>query len=318
MPWIIGIDEAGYGPNLGPLVMSAVACRVPDRLATADLWQILQTAVRRPDDAKDERLLVADSKQVYSSARGLRALETGVLAALPPALNAVTLAPWLEKVLLAPTELAAETWYTGRSAVPLEADLAVCRAAAARLAQSCHENGVSLGRIRSVSVCPARFNAITEQSGSKGAVLGQGLTELLQDLRASLGKEEPLQFFIDKHGGRNTYAPLLQQAIPEGLVVARQETAARSLYRVLGINQDIRFTFQPRADSEHFSVALASMVSKYLREMLMLEFNQFWQSQVPGLAPTAGYPGDAPRFLEAIRPAFERLKLSENAVWRRK
>ena len=36
MPWIIGIDEAGYGPPLGPLVMTAVACRVPDGAADAD------------------------------------------------------------------------------------------------------------------------------------------------------------------------------------------------------------------------------------------------------------------------------------------
>src|SRR5437016_4219233 len=30
MPWLIGMDEAGYGPNLGPFVMSAVACKVPE------------------------------------------------------------------------------------------------------------------------------------------------------------------------------------------------------------------------------------------------------------------------------------------------
>src|ERR1700728_3969850 len=33
MAWVLGVDEAGYGPNLGPFVMSAVACRVPDALA---------------------------------------------------------------------------------------------------------------------------------------------------------------------------------------------------------------------------------------------------------------------------------------------
>jgi ribonuclease HII len=318
MPWIIGIDEAGYGPNLGPFVMSAVACRVPEQLAAADLWDVLRAAVRRPGDSRDERLLVADSKQVYSSARGLRALETGVLAALPLAPNATTLAHRLEGLALAPAELAAEPWYTGTTTVPLEADPATAATAAARLARAGHENGVSVARIRSTVVCPARFNAITDRAGSKGAVLGQGLVELLHDLRESLGKDEPASFFIDKHGGRNTYAPLLQQAIRDGLVVARRESAAQSVYSVLGSRHPVQFTFQPRADSEQFCVALASMVSKYLRELLMLEFNRFWQAQIPGLKPTAGYPGDAARFLEAIRPAFARLKLSEDVVWRRK
>jgi hypothetical protein len=55
-----------------------------------------------------------------------------------------------------------------------------------------------------------------------------------------------------------------------------------------------------------------------VREVLMLEFNHFWQEHVPGLKPTAGYPGDAARFLEAIRPTLDRLGLKESAVWRRK
>src|SRR5437879_3669799 len=82
MAWIIGIDEAGYGPNLGPLVMTAVACRVPDRAAGADLWQLLGSAVRSGREEDDGRLLVDDSKVVYSTVRGLLGLERGVLATL--------------------------------------------------------------------------------------------------------------------------------------------------------------------------------------------------------------------------------------------
>ena len=82
MAWIIGIDEAGYGPNLGPLVMTSVACQVPDEHADADLWQRLAGAVRRGRDRDDGRLVVDDSKVIHSSARGLAALEQQVLALL--------------------------------------------------------------------------------------------------------------------------------------------------------------------------------------------------------------------------------------------
>jgi ribonuclease HII len=321
MPWIIGIDEAGYGPNLGPLVMTSVACRVPEDLAGADLWQVLRDAVRRPAEADDGRLLVEDSKVVYSTTRGLEALETGVLATLPPAPARPDLSLGRYLGWLAPTaapELAAECWYRGRSPLPVAAEPAGCGSAAERFAEASGRGQVVWGPVRSVVVCPARFNGVLDRWGSKGAVLGEGLTELLRWNRAAVNGDEAMSFLIDKHGGRNTYAPMLQDALPDGMVLAQQESMARSAYTVLGTGRDIRLTFQPRADAEHFCVALASMVSKYVREVLMLEFNRFWQEHIPGLKPTAGYPGDAARFLEAIRPALGRLGLNESAVWRRK
>ena len=79
MPWVVGIDEAGYGPNLGPLVQAAVALRLPDGDPSG--WESLRPVVRRCGEKADGRLLIDDSKAVYTR-HGLAALERGVQAAL--------------------------------------------------------------------------------------------------------------------------------------------------------------------------------------------------------------------------------------------
>lgn len=314
MVWLIGIDEAGYGPNLGPFVMTAVACRVPDAAPCGDLWQRLADAVRRDGEADDGRLLVADSKVVYSPARGLAALEIAVLAAVGP--RPPTLADYIDR--LCPShhaELRREPWYTGATPLPVESSCPDCDLARERLAAACRDAGVVCELVGSIVVCPEQFNTLAERAGSKGAVLRHALAELI---RASWRLEGPLAFIIDKHGGRNSYAAQLQDAVPEGIVVAHQEGRAGSVYSVSGLRREVHFTFRPRADADHFSVALASMVSKYLREVLMREFNRFWQQHVPGLKPTAGYPGDAARFFAEIRPVLRRLGIAEETVWRRR
>jgi hypothetical protein len=320
MGWIVGIDEAGYGPNLGPFVMTSVACRVPEGPAAPDLWELLRPAVRRGgEEDADGRLLIDDSKVVYSTARGLLGLERGVLSTLwrgePSAAAALAhLVEWACPDDL--TDLAGESWYRGAHALPVRADPADLAACRARFDEACAAAGVSDWQARSVVLCPARFNALLAGE-KKGAVLAHGMTALLRWNRRLPGWG-PVSFFVDKHGGRNAYAAFIQHALPDGLVWTTEEGAGRSNYRVVGLGREVSLTFQPRADREHFCVALASMASKYLRELLMLEFNAFWQAQVPGLKPTAGYPGDALRFFETIRPAAERLGIPADALWRRK
>jgi ribonuclease HII len=313
MAWALGIDEAGYGPNLGPFVMSAVGCRLPE---AGDLWELLGPAVRRGGRA-DGRVLVDDSKVVYNSGKGLAGLERGVFTvfALPPLLLAELIGR------LCPTaaaELACEPWFTGTTALPVDADLAELIDLRPRFESACTAARIDCWWVRSVVVCPQRFNALVESAGSKGAVLADGFVQLLRAGIEATAGAEPLSVFVDKQGGRNTSAAQIQQALPAGMVLAVEERANRSLYRVGGLDRPMEVIFEPRADGQWLCVALASMVSKYLRELFMGEFNRFWQQHVPGLQPTAGYPGDAARFLEAIRPAAANLQLPEAAIWRQR
>ncbi|MHC5213685.1 MAG: hypothetical protein ACYSOO_03740, partial [Planctomycetota bacterium] len=66
MALLVGIDEAGYGPLLGPLVVSAVALEVPEGLLRADLWEVLAKAVSAQKRGLAGRLLIADSKKAYN------------------------------------------------------------------------------------------------------------------------------------------------------------------------------------------------------------------------------------------------------------
>jgi len=253
----------------------------------------------------------------------MQPLETSVLATLcrKPDKACLTLTHLLDRVCPqhAP-ELTPECWYLGSTSLPLWAIAEDTGPAAERFARACDEKQVEFALISSVVVCARRFNELTEQAGSKGAVLAHGLTELLHGNRrlGEMGDRESMAIFVDKHGGRNHYAALLQHALSDGMVVAEQESMARSVYRVLGLERELRLTFQPRADAEHFCVALASMISKYLRELFMHEYNRFWQTHLPTLKPTAGYPLDARRFFTAIRPVAERLGLTESSLWRQR
>jgi hypothetical protein len=314
MPWIVGIDEAGYGPNLGPFVMTSVACRVPERHKKANLWRLFKRATRRPEDPICSRLVVGDSKLVYSPDKGLAELERTVHAALAD--RAFTVAECV--MLLSPDchgALQEEVWYLGDTPLPVDAEYEACEQVAATFTHLCRGLDIVWGPIRSVVVCPTAFNAMLEQWGSKGAVLASSAIQLLQRLPP---EPDDILVCIDKHGGRNFYAGTLQPAFPDGLVMAREEGSDRSHYQTTDRGRSVDIVFQPRADAEHFCVALASMVSKYLREILMLEFNRFWQTRLPGLRATAGYPGDSLRYWEIIEPLAARLGLPADTLWRRK
>src|SRR6516164_7154679 len=170
MPWIVGIDEAGYGPNLGPFVMSLSAMHVPAEHANSDLWQLLDAAVCRMDDSANGRLIVDDSKAVYVPSDGLARLEQNLLPFVCECDTGMPLRDyWLQRCLTPFDELQSEPWFEDGMNVPLGEPFLVTPSREA-LAAACAAAGIQLGPLHSVAVFPRQFNNLVAKHDSKAAV----------------------------------------------------------------------------------------------------------------------------------------------------
>jgi hypothetical protein len=310
---VIGMDEAGYGPRLGPLVVTATVWEVPDDPRHVDLWDLLAEVVTRTPGRDEERLHLADSKLVYNPGKGLSSLERTVLAALGMCGHSPTRFRELWSWLAADDGFAGEgePWFDDGD-LPLPHACADAPAElAARWQRCCDRHGLRLKAIRSDVVLTERFNRLTRDCGTKGAALSSITFRLLREVWDPDDAAATL-VIADKHGGRNRYDELLDAVLDGQMIFRQQETAALSVYRV----GSTELRFQPQADATHLPVALASMVCKYVRELAMALFNRFWVSHIPELKPTAGYNNDASRFCEDIAEMQTRLGISSELLWR--
>ena len=315
MAILIGTDEAGYGPNFGPLVISATRWYVPDALFGADLYEVLADAVRR--EPCDPLVAIADSKTLYKPGGGLGRLERGVLAALEA--TGQTAPSWRQAwEIFAPTavhDLDSLPWYANfERPLPIDSEQATVQQASRLLSQALQTNGVELQRIESLAIFPDRFNRLVAEHGSKGGALSASTLELFDRLAAPC-EDATILVHCDKHGGRNRYGPLLQHQFPDSLIEVVHESRPSSVYCWGPSGRRFECRFVAKGES-FLPAALASMISKYLREMAMRAFNTFWIGHLPELKPTAGYPVDAARFRLQIRDVQAELGIADQVLWR--
>jgi hypothetical protein len=301
------------------LVITATVWHVDGDLPGADLYKRLRAVIcKSPSRSRSAaRLAIADSKALYNPGQGLGLLERAVLALLSLLDECPT--DWREIWHLLDADAALHLdqlpWHLGyESPLPWAADREDLVEIGGKLRRRFAAAGVRLVRIRSTAVFPERFNALTESCGNKAEALSQLTLGLVADALRHC-PQEPVLIVCDKHGGRNQYGRLLQMQFPDPLVEVHRESLAESMYRWGADGRRIEICF--RAGGESFlPAALASMVSKYLRELAMRAFNDFWCCRVPDLRPTAGYPLDARRFKAAITAAQAELGIDDRILWR--
>lgn len=337
---LAGVDENGYGPVLGPLVVSAAALSVPGGPGPDDCFRRLHS---RPWESLAGAGGVTDSKRFFGAGSGasLRRLEETVLAFflvqrgfLPP--DAASLAGEVminraEGIPLPCTGGAGRGYCLESlgSGFPGGADLARVGETAGTISRLSREAGISWKPARCLVFCPALFPGtagarrpgapawLARSSNKSDLVARAGVRLALSRAGEDNGGREPLCAVLGKVGGLGRYGPHLEAVNPGSSWRAMSEGAACSHYAFYGAPGADLFWLRG-AEAASFAVSLASLFGKYLREVFMGGINRFFEPSVPGLPRASGYRDPVTRrFIAGTRQARKRAGIPDECFFRR-
>ena len=353
--FIMGVDEAGLGPNLGPLVIASSVWSCERGVDHNRLQEMLEPSFQAKKLARSGPhvfIPLGDSKQLYQSGMTTDSLAVAVVTLLRLAMENQN--PLMEKSLRkigTEDESLDESLRAGQKftidsyddVMGLTGALeSVSDEARATLPWYCDGEKDAIGevivdsewdKVAAQGLCEARvgfhgmkakmideiqFNQQLLKQGGKGKLLSVSSLELVREVLAMLPlcAGDELEIYCDRHGGRQRYHELLSVIFPEYFFWIEKESPQESIYSTKQDDIAIRIRFTVGGDS-HPPTALASMLAKWLREICMTRFNRFWLDRFPEVKPTAGYPVDAKRFVEELVCRGAEDLLSRELWWRK-
>lgn len=290
----IGVDENGLGPKLGPMLVTAVLARVTGKGA-----EVLKSG---PKGSLAERL--GDSKAMVSygdialAEAWARAIveRTGGRAESPDALSyALSLDD--QKTLHAPCPQGVfpQCWSAkGEAFVASDELVGTIRKDLDKLSKK----GVEIVAVRSKILCPKLLNDGLSAGKNRFVMDLHAMEELVLALQRMAGAE--VKAVCGKVGGFGKYGKAFG---PLGgrMHTILEESRAVSAYHFPGLGE---MAFVRDADASDMLVSVASLVGKWLRELLMARIVRHWQAIVPGLGGASGYHDPVTAaFVKATEPA---------------
>jgi ribonuclease HII len=303
---VIGVDENGLGPQLGPLVATAVALETP-RYA------------RRALCTRGLTLGLTDSKAI-GGFRRMRFIESVALALLkgggatvPASADGLLHRVWPDshhrlRTCCPDDRTAQQCWAVDLALPAFDGDVSYGEELLERLTG---RTSLRIVDVQSRVACAGVLNAKLAAGTSK---LTADL-ELFEDLIASAQDRHgaPMLAICGMIGGIRDYASRLSRFEPARVqpLVGRR---GQRRYMVEGVGE---VRFEVGADARHLPVALASVVGKYVREICMRRIGEFYRIGNPALELVSGYhdPVTA-RFIEASEPSRRRLGIAHDCFRR--
>lgn len=281
-----GIDEAALGPILGPYCCALASFKVSDNRELFDIFSELNN------------VKICDSKKLYTSGKSIKQLENTALSFYScffqrkpdnvynllnhllrdkKQLQELQNIPWFKNLKILKLPIVCESNEVEQNSEVLRIFLL--------------KKKLELTVLKVDVVSAERFNNLLSRGFNKSQCCQKILTPLLQ-----CSQTEQSRLTVDRQGGRRYYGEWLIDIFPGTSISINRETHDLSSYNI----SDSTIQFQVKGDDKYLETALASIFSKYIRELMMISFNKYWNSQFPQIMRTAGYPQDGKRFVKEL------------------
>jgi ribonuclease HII len=306
----VGIDENGLGPRLGPLIVTAVHARTEGgghRLVARPPRGDLAT---RLGDSKalvsfgDVALGEAWARAVLAIVRGRR-METPDELVMSMSVDSPDA---LQR--RCPEHHVDQCW--SRRGEQFTADEELVADVSTDLAKLTRKGVMVLG-VQVAIVCAERLNDAVSRGLSRFAVDLHAMERLALSVRDKV--DEDLEVTCGKVGGYDRYGSAFGP-LAGRLHTPISEGRARSEYRVLGLGT---ISFVRDADAGHLLVCMASLIGKWVREVLMARVTRFHRAYDPSLPEASGYHDPVTtRFVDSSALARRSRNISDACFERRR
>ncbi len=307
----VGVDENGLGPRLGPLIVTAVVAR-----ATPEGAKLIG---RRPRGGLALRL--GDSKRLVSfgdsglgaawaiamAKRGGERGRGGHDGRPETVLGALAVESDESLRAACPTHHVAQCWQSEGEGFAAEAPFV--EEVEGDLAKL-ESRGLHVVGARVAIVCARRLNDAIARGESRFDVDLHTMERLVAGAARETGSE--VVATCGKVGGFDRYCGSFSSfALHTALVEGR----ARSEYRVPGVGT---VAFVRDAEEQDILVAMASLVGKWVRDLLMRRIIRYHRGAVPDLPDASGYHDPVTtRFIAATALHRKKARIADECFERR-
>jgi ribonuclease HII len=303
---VMGVDENGLGPRLGPLLATSVALQT-SRYARAALCE--RGLALGLTDSKETggfgRMGFTESVAlalVKRACGGLPASADGLLDRVSPESR-----PRLRACC--PDEpTAGQCWAVDLPLPVFGGDVSYGEGLIDRLVG---RSSLRIVDVQSRVACAGVLNAKLAAGKNKLAVDLELFEDLISSVQARHGS--PLLAVCGMIGGIRDYASRLSRFEPHRVDSLAGRRGQRR-YMVDGVGE---IRFEVDADARHLPVALASIVGKYVREICMRRIGEFYKQGNSELELASGYHDRVTtRFIDATESSRRRLGIAPDCFRR--